>query len=211
MQSLEHGDKVLGAGDFEQGKTVGLCYLAELHDQVIAFDPEGELDPYDPKLSMRPERWTQVHNVRELADADTPCISVNVNYTELDNVCGVALENLQPGLAVVLLEFSRSVPGTSPSAIPDNVSTLWRTAHKDDTSVLCETHRTNEIPKICRRADHFLAWRLPDDDAQDFADAASLPELAYANRLPERHYLHGCKKKGGSVAWRKPFPPRPPR
>jgi hypothetical protein len=206
-QQLEPGDKVLAAGDFEQGKTTGLAHLAEMHPRVIAFDPEGELDPRSPLPTMRPERWAQVRRLEDLARVEAPCVSLAVGYTELEDVAEIALENLAPGLAVVLLEFSNAVPGTSPTSIPRPVNTLWRTAHKQNTTVLAEIHRSNEIPKICRRADHVLAWRIPSDDAEDLAEIAGTPELELADRLPEHHYLHA---HAGHLTWRKPFPLDPP-
>jgi hypothetical protein len=206
-QELEPGDKVLTAGDFEMGKTTALVYLAEMHGRALVFDPEGEVDPADPPPTMRPKRWTQVRRLEDVARANTPCVSLHVGYDRLDEVAGLALENLAPGLTVILLEFSRAVPGTSPSATPDNVSTLWRTAHKQDTSLLVEIHRSNEVPKICRRADHVLAWRLPTDDAEDLAEVAGTPEMHLADRLPDHHYLHA---KAGTLTWREPFPLKPP-
>jgi len=207
-QQLEPGDKIIAAGDFEEGKTTGLCFLAELHRRAIVHDPEGELDPNDPPPTMQPQRWTQIRSLDALADVETPCVSLHVGYDQLDDVAGLALDNLAPGLAVVLLEFSRSVPGVSPASTPDNVSTLWRTAHKQDTSVFAEIHRSNEIPKICRRADHVLAWRLPSDDAEDLAEIASAPQMHLADRLPEHHYLHA---HAGDLTWREPFPLQPPK
>lgn len=206
-QQLERGDKVLGAGDFGEGKTTALVYLAEGHDQVIAFDPEGELDPRDPPLTMRPQRWTQVTSIDQVRNASTPCVSLHVPYTELDDVAELALKNLKPGMAVLLLEFSNAIPGTSPSSVPHHVSTLWRTAHKKDTTILAEIHRSNEVPKICRRADHVLAWKIPPDDAKDLADLVGIPQLQLADRLPSREYLHAHR---GNLTWRDPFPPHPP-
>lgn len=206
-QELEPGDKVLAAGDFEMGKTTGLAYLAEMHPRVIAFDPEGELDPRSPLPTMRPDRWAQVRRVEEITRVEAPCVSLHVGYRELEDVAELAIENLEPGLAVVLLEFSNAVPGTSPASIPQPVSTLWRTAHKHDTTLLAEIHRSSEIPKICRRADHVLAWRIPSDDAEDLAEIAGVPELGLADRLPAHHYLHAHT---GELAWRKPFPLQAP-
>lgn len=182
--------------------------MLEGFGKVLAFDPEAELDPYDPPLTMRPERWTQVTRLEDVAQADTPCVSVAVDYDQLDDFCGLCLANKKQLDAVALFEFSRAVPGVSPAAIPPNVSTCWRTLHKWDVSLFAEVHRTNEIPKICRRFDHLLAWAIPEDDAEDLADLAGVPQLELAARLNGREYLHNHKDE---LTWRAPFPPKPPR
>lgn len=207
-QEFKPGDKMLAAGDFEMGKTTGLGYIAEGYGRTLVHDPEGELDPADPPPTIRPESWEIVASVDEIPEANAPCVSVNVDYTELDAVCEVALANSELLDLLVLLEFSNAVPGTSPSATPKHVSTAWRTLHKDDVSIAAEIHRSSEIPKICRRAKHVLSWRIPEDDAKDLAEIAGIDELALACRLPQYHYLHAVGSS--SLTWRKPFPLHPP-
>lgn len=206
-QVIQVGDKVLALGDFGEGKTTALVYIVEHYPEVLAFDPEGELDPDLPKddriPTLTPERWDSVTRLADLDHVEAPCVSVQLPYDQLDPFCERAHQLARPGLLVLILEIGTAIPGTSPGSVPQNVDRAWRTLHKNQTTLVTEGHRVEELPKILRRSDHTLVWRLPPDEAVSAAKFTRTPELEHASKLGDYEYLHD---DGDTVTWRAPVP-----
>lgn len=206
-QRVDPGDKVLALGDFRSGKTTGLVYIVEHYPEVLAFDPEGELDPHLPahkrKPTQTPSRWEAVTSIDQLAHAEAPCVSVQLPYDQLNAFCQRANELARPGLLVLIMEIGTAIPGTSPGAVPEHVDRAWRTLHKNETTLVTEGHRVEELPKILRRSDHTLAWQLPEEEAESAADFTRTPELEHAHELGEYEYLHD---DGDTVTRHQPVP-----
>lgn len=206
---IQAGEKIIAVGGFGTGKTTAFVHLLELHPYALVFDPLGEIDPGLPraeqKPTMTPGRWETVQRLEDLAQTRKTHVSVCLPHQDLDEFCQVALDNLRSGLAVGIMEIGDSLPGTSPASLPQPVSTLWRTAHKKDTTVLPEAHRTNELPKITRRADKCMAYQLPKDDADDLATLYGIPELSLAANLAKLEYLL-ADVHTKSITWHAPIP-----